>query len=209
MRPRYNGPMASPILIVEDIPYIREMLETALRLKGYTVRTASDGEEALQLLTDDLPCLILTDILMPKLDGFAFAHKVRANPKTQNIPLIFVSATYIEDEDKNFAKSLGAVKFLEKPVETEELLLTVAEVLSDRAPQQQAPISNQDFYRGYKERLESKLKMKEEQIERARRLVETVPIEQKPMFESLLTQTELQMADIETELGLLNDLIQS
>jgi CheY-like chemotaxis protein len=198
-----------PILIVEDIPYIREMLETALRLKGYSVKAAGDGEQALSMLADETPALILTDIMMPKLDGYAFAHQVRANPKTQDIPLVFISATYIDDEDKQFAMSLGAVKFLEKPIETEELLLTVAEVLNEKPQQQQAPISNQEFYRGYRARLESKRQMKLEQIERARRLVSTVPIEQKPMFESLLTQTEVQMAGIETELQLLDDLIQA
>jgi CheY-like chemotaxis protein len=197
------------ILVVEDVPYIREVLETALRLKGYTVRTAGDGEEALGMIAEETPALILTDIMMPKLDGFAFAHQVRANPRTQHIPLIFVSATYIDDEDKQFAKSLGAARFLEKPIEAEELLLTVAEVLNEQPKQKQAPITNQDFYRGYRARLESKREMKLKQIERARRLVSTVPIEQKRMFESLLTQTEVQMADIETELRLLEDLIEA
>jgi CheY-like chemotaxis protein len=198
-----------PILIVEDIPYIREMLETALRLKGYSVRTAGDGEQALAMIAEQIPGLILTDILMPKLDGFAFAFQVRANPKTQDIPLIFISATYIDEQDKQFALSLGAVKFLKKPIETEELLLSVAEVLSNRTLQKRAPITSQEFYRGYRARLESKRQVKLDQVERARRLVNTVPIEQKPMFESLLTQTKVQLADIETELQLLEDQIKA
>ena len=82
---------------------------------------------------------------MPKLDGFSFAHKIRSNPKTQDIPIIFVSATYISEADKAFAISLGAVRFLEKPVEAEELLLTVAEVLTQDASTLPPPISNVDF----------------------------------------------------------------
>ena len=137
---------------------------------------------------------------MPKLDGFAFAHKVRNNPKTSDIPIIFVSATYISEQDKAFALSLGAVRFLEKPVEAEELLLTVAEVLTQDPNTFPSGISNTEFYRGYHARLEAKLKEKKDQITRAKRLVDTVSDEQRPMFEALLVQTEVQRGHIETEL---------
>jgi CheY-like chemotaxis protein len=189
-----------PILIVEDIPYLLELMEVTLKYKGYSVVTARDGDEALTMISLERPALILTDVLMPKLDGFAFAHKIRSNPKTQDIPIIFVSATYISEADKAFAMSLGAVRFLEKPVEAEELLLTVAEVLTQDASTLPPPISNADFYRGYQERLEAKLADKREQISRAKRLVDTVPDEQRPMFEALLVQTEAQRGQLETEL---------
>lgn len=189
-----------PILIVEDISYLLELMEVTLKYKGYPVVTARDGDQALGLIAVDRPALILTDILMPKLDGFAFAHKVRNNPKTSDIPIIFVSATYISDQDRAFALSLGAVRFLEKPVEAEELLLTVAEVLNQDPNTFPSGISNEDFYRGYHDRLEAKLKEKKDQITRAKRLVDTVSDEQRPMFEALLVQTEVQRGHIETEL---------
>ena len=174
-----------PILVVEDIPYLLELMEVTLKYKGYSVITARDGDEALSMTSVEKPALILTDVLMPKLDGFSFAHKIRSNPKTQEIPIIFVSATYIPEADKAFALSLGAVRFLEKPVEAEELLLTVAEVLTQVPSALPPPISNSEFYRGYQERLEAKLADKREQISRAKRLVDTVPDEQRPMFEAL------------------------
>lgn len=189
-----------PILIVEDIPYLLELMEVTLKYKGYQVITARNGEEAWGMILVDRPVLILTDILMPKLDGFAFAHKLRNDPRTADLPIIFVSATYISKEDKDFALSLGAVRFLEKPVEAEELLLTVAEVLSTEQPALPEPISRDDFYRGYEERLQSKLDEKQEQINRAKRLVDTVPDEQRPMFEALLVQTEVQRSHIQHEL---------
>jgi len=189
-----------PILIVEDIPYLLELMEVTLKYKGYPVITARDGDHALGVIAVERPALILTDILMPKLDGFAFAHKVRNNPKTSDIPIIFVSATYLSEEDKAFALSLGAVRFLEKPVEAEELLLTVAEVLNQDPNTFPSGISNEEFYRGYHTRLEAKLKEKKDQITRAKRLVDTVPDEQRPMFEALLVQTEVQRGHIETEL---------
>jgi CheY-like chemotaxis protein len=198
-------PPDGPILIVEDIPYLLELLQVTLKFKGYTVITARDGDEALSIMETDRPALILTDVLMPKLDGFAFAQRVRSNPKTQDIPIIFVSATYISPEDKEFALSLGAVRFLEKPVEAEELLLTVAEVLNREPLALPRPISNREFYRGYQGRLQAKLKDKLEQIDRARRLVDTVPGEQRPMFQALLVQTQVQRDAIQTELDTLGE----
>ena len=198
-------PHDGPILIVEDIPYLLELLQVTLKFKGYTVITARDGDEALSIMETDRPALILTDVLMPKLDGFAFAQRVRSNPKTQDIPIIFVSATYISPEDKEFALSLGAVRFLEKPVEAEELLLTVAEVLNREPLALPRPISNREFYRGYQGRLQAKLKDKLEQIDRARRLVDTVPGEQRPMFQALLVQTQVQRDQIQAELDTLGE----
>ena len=198
-------PHDGPILIVEDIPYLLELLQVTLKFKGYTVITARDGHEALSIMETDRPALILTDVLMPKLDGFAFAQRVRSNPRTQDIPIIFVSATYISPEDKEFALSLGAVRFLEKPVEAEELLLTVAEVLNREPLALPRPISNQEFYRGYQGRLQAKLKGKLEQIDRARRLVDTVPGEQRPMFQALLVQTQVQRDAIQAELDTLGE----
>lgn len=195
----------APILIVEDIPYLLELMEVTLKYKGYPVITARDGDQALGLIAVERPALILTDILMPRLDGFAFAHKVRNNPKTSDIPIIFVSATYISEQDKAFALSLGAVRFLEKPVEAEELLLTVAEVLAQDPSTFPSGISNTEFYRGYHARLEAKLQEKNDQITRAKRLVDTVPDEQRPMFEALLVQTEVQRGHIETELRTIQD----
>ena len=191
-------PHDGPILIVEDIPYLLELLQVTLKYKGYTVITARDGDEALSIMETDRPALILTDVLMP-------AQRIRSNPKTQDIPIIFVSATYISPEDKEFALSLGAVRFLEKPVEAEELLLTVAEVLNRDPLALPSPISNREFYRGYQGRLEAKLKDKLEQIDRARRLVDTVPGEQRPMFQALLVQTQVQRDQIQAELDTLGE----
>jgi CheY-like chemotaxis protein len=196
-----------PILIVEDIPHILELLEVTLKFKGYDVVTARNGDEALEYIASEQPALILTDILMPKLDGYALAQRVRSNPDTRHIPIIFVSATFITEEDKQFALSLGAVRFLEKPIEASELLLTVAEVLTGDAIEQAAPLASRAFHKGYSDRLQEKLQQKENQIRRAQRLVETVPAEQRPAFEALLAQTRVQRDQILEELQTLDDLL--
>jgi len=84
-----------PILVVEDVPNILELLDLTLRFKGYNVITARNGQEALERIAEQLPALIITDILMPKMDGYAFVQKLRTTPKTLNIPVIFLSATYV------------------------------------------------------------------------------------------------------------------
>ena len=196
-----------PILIVEDIPHILELLEVTLKFKGYDVVTARNGDEALEYIASEQPALILTDILMPKLDGYALAQRVRSDPQTRHIPIIFVSATFITEEDKQFALSLGAVRFLEKPIEASELLLTVAEVLTGDMIEQPAPLANRAFHKGYSDRLQEKLQQKENQIRRAQRLVETVPAEQRPAFEALLAQTQVQRDQILEELQSIDDIL--
>jgi CheY-like chemotaxis protein len=195
------------ILIVEDIPHILELLEVTLKFKGYDVITARNGGEALEIIAADPPVLILTDILMPKLDGYALAQAVRSNPETRHIPVIFISATFITPEDKEFALSLGAVRFLEKPIEASELLLTVAEVMTGEIEGDPAPLPDRAFQQGYSDRLREKLHHKENQIRRAQRLVETVPAAQRPAFEALLAQTKVQRDQIEQELRTLHSLL--
>jgi len=189
-----------PIHVVQDVRNILDLLAVTLRFKGYPVVTAVNGEEALKEIEKERPALIITDILMPKMDGFALVHRLRTNPKTNQIPLIFLSATYVTPEDKAFALSLGAVKFLEKPVDTEEFLLTIAEVLTQGPATIPPPLSEQEFYEGYRERLESKLKHKNTQIARTERLLKTLPDEQKPAFEALLTEAKTHRDEIQSEL---------
>lgn len=188
------------LLIVEDIPNILDLLQITLKFKGYEVMTATNGEEALEKIEQERPALVITDILMPKMDGFSMVQKIRTNPKTRDIPVIFLSATYISPEDKAFAISLGAANFIEKPIDNEEFLLTIAELLMRGTATSPRPLDQQKFYEGYRARLEGKLRYKGTQIARAERLVETVPKEQKAAYEALLRQAMQDRREIEKEL---------
>ena len=97
------------LLVVEDIPDILNLLEATLKFKGYRVLTAQNGEEALKIIQKEYPALIVADILMPRMDGFSLVHRLRINPDTRHIPVIFLSATYVAPEDKAFALSIGRV----------------------------------------------------------------------------------------------------
>jgi CheY-like chemotaxis protein len=197
-----------PILVVEDMPNVLELLEVTLRFKGYPVITARNGQEALEKVRKEKPALVITDILMPKLDGYALAHSLRTDPLTRHIPLIFLSATYVTPEDKAFAMSLGAVRFLEKPVDTEEFLLTIAEILTSGPATIPEPLSEREFYNGYRERLESKLRHKGTQISRTERLLQTLPREQRPAFEALLKEARQHQDEIQAELNQLYGLLE-
>jgi CheY-like chemotaxis protein len=189
-----------PILIVEDVPNVLELLEVTLRFKGYAVLTAHNGEEALEVIARQKPVLIITDILMPKLDGYAFVQKLRLNPETRSIPVVFLSATYVTSEDKEFALSLGASRFMEKPIDTEDFLLTVAELVTQQVRPTSQPLDMEKFYAGYRTRLENKLRHKNTQIARAERLLTTLPADQRPAFEALLQQSVRDRDEIQKEL---------
>ena len=189
-----------PVLIVEDVPNVLELLEVTLRFKGYAVITARNGEEALEVIARQKPALIVTDILMPKMDGYAFVQKLRLSPETRSIPVVFLSATYVTPEDKDFALSLGAARFMEKPIDTEDFLLTVAELVTQQPLSLSNPLEMEKFYEGYRTRLENKLRHKNTQIARAERLLPTLPPDQKPAFEALLQQSARDRDEIQKEL---------
>jgi CheY-like chemotaxis protein len=169
------------------------------------VVTAKNGEEALQLVQEKQPSLVITDILMPRLDGFALAQRLRSDPTTRDLPIVFLSATYITPEDKDFGLELGAVRFLEKPVDTEEFLLTIGEVLAKGLPALPVPLEQSAFDRAYRERLEAKLRHKSTQISRIETLLEDLPPEQRPTFNEMLAEARFHKEQIQEELDRLYD----
>ena len=105
------------LLIAEDEPDIRELLVTALRFKGYRVVATQNGREALENIQKERPSLVIADIMMPQLDGFGLVHRMRLDPETRLIPVVFITATYVAPEDRDFALRIGATRFMQKPVD--------------------------------------------------------------------------------------------
>ncbi len=118
------------ILIVEDNPdvrnYIRELLET-----GYRVIEASNGEEGVSKAKDEIPDLIITDVMMPEMDGFQFCKKVRNNEKTSHIPLVMLTAKAGFD-DKIEGLESGIDAYLTKPFKAKELIVQIDNLLKQR-----------------------------------------------------------------------------
>jgi CheY-like chemotaxis protein len=198
-----------PILVVEDITAVRELIEVQLRLRGYDVVTARDGLDALEVIAAVRPAVVITDVLMPRMDGFALAHRLRANPLTTCIPIIFLSATYVSAEDERFALTLGAMRFLPKPIDSDELFIVVADALTGQSGA--GPLmSERDFYLGYRQRLENKLRQKRQQIARNQQQLQVMSNGQRDTYQRLLDEAHEQYVEIERELSvlvrILNDL---
>lgn len=185
------------LLVVEDIPDILNLMEATLKFKGYRVVTARNGEEALAEIQKEHPALIVADILMPKMDGFSLVHRLRINPETRRIPVIFLSATYVAPEDKAFAMSLGATRFMEKPVDLATFLPIVEKILKQGAHTIPTPLDEMAFYDGYRKRLEIKLTQKNTQIARDERLLETLVGEEKAAFTKSLQSALAEREEIQ------------
>ncbi|AZF05452.1 EAL domain-containing response regulator [Pseudomonas sp. R5-89-07] len=120
------------LLIVDDDPQVRKLLETLLQHEGYQTLSADSGEEALRLVAQQPPDLILLDIMMPGMDGYEVASHLKADETTANIPIIMLSALS-EPSARVSGLETGAEEFLSKPVERVELWLRVRNLLRLKA----------------------------------------------------------------------------
>jgi CheY-like chemotaxis protein len=198
------------LLVVEDIPNILDLIVTTLKFKGgYRVVTAQNGEEALDVIGRERPALVITDILMPKMDGFNLVHRLRLDPETRDIPVIFLSATYIAPEDKSFAALIGATRFLEKPIDIDQFMKTISELLIQKQPAAPEPLKELEFYEGYRKRLKIKLDQKVKQIARSERLLPTVSGEEKTAFEISLHVAVNERDEIQFQLDQVNERIEA
>jgi PAS domain S-box-containing protein len=120
------------ILIVDDSEENLYMLAALLRGHGHQVRTERNGADALAEAARERPDLIISDILMPKMDGFALCRRWKADPQLKSIPFIFYTATYTDAKDEELALNLGADMFLIKPMEPDVLVPKIKEMLAKR-----------------------------------------------------------------------------
>jgi CheY-like chemotaxis protein len=198
------------ILAVDDIPNILELIDTTLKFKGgYRVQTARNGEEALEVIQKERPALVITDILMPKMDGFNLVHRLRLDPDTRNIPVVFLSATYVAPEDKTFAMLIGATRFIEKPIDIDQLMKTLSELLAEVEPATPEPLKELEFYEGYRKRLKMKLDQKIKQIARIERLLPTISEEEKKTFMTSLASNIEERDEIQLHLDQVDDRIEA
>ncbi|MHB8512394.1 MAG: response regulator transcription factor [Actinomycetota bacterium] len=120
--------MAKKILAVDDNRVIQQLLVVNLELEGYEVVTASDGEEAISQIHSEKPDLVLLDVMMPKLDGWEVARRVKADPKIARTPIIFLSAR-AQDLDVRRGLELGVHAYMTKPFDPVDLMDVVQRVL--------------------------------------------------------------------------------
>ena len=120
------------ILVADDDPVIVRLLQVNFKLEGYDVETAAHGEEALQKARDLQPALILLDVMMPGVDGWEVARRLKAEDATKNIPVFFLSAR-AQEEDRRKGLELGVTDYVTKPFDPGELVGLVQRTLAERA----------------------------------------------------------------------------
>jgi CheY-like chemotaxis protein len=176
------------ILYAEDDDSSRYLLETLLTAQQHDVVTATQGEAALQAIKQHSFDLIVSDILMPDWDGFDLCYQVKTDPVLSKIPFIFYSATYTQPDDIRFALSLGADRFLIKPIEPEQFLVEIEAVMK-RAQElgvAKCQLDEHAFLVGHTKRITKKLSTTHLQRDAVRHKLE---------------QTEVDLADARRLLG--------
>jgi diguanylate cyclase (GGDEF)-like protein len=118
------------VLVVDDDPDKRTLLMVALEMAGYEVRTANDGEEGLSAMESYQPDLLITDVMMPRMDGYELARRVRANPLTRFVPIIIQTAARNDAQDHRRGSEVGALGYITDPTDI-DLLLARARTLLD------------------------------------------------------------------------------
>lgn len=118
------------ILLVDDEDDVLTSLLLELRPKGYKIFTSRNGLEALEIRMNKPIDLVISDIMMPAMDGFELCRQMKSDTSLSEIPLIFHTATYIDKRDKALASELGVAAYLLKPAEPEVLYKTIEDALA-------------------------------------------------------------------------------
>lgn len=182
------------ILIVDDKEENRYYLESLLRSHNYEVEGASHGAEALVKARREKPDIVVSDLLMPVMDGYSLLRRWKSDPELANIPFIVYTATYTEPEDEKLALSLGANAFILKPAEPDDFIGDLNKVLAD-VPTASARIASEHteedpaLLKTYSQTLIRKLEEKTFQLEESNRALQR-DIEERKKIEQSLRESE-------------------
>jgi chemosensory pili system protein ChpA (sensor histidine kinase/response regulator) len=119
------APPAPLVLVVDDSLTVRRVTQRLLEREGYRVAVAKDGQQALELLAQEQPALVLTDLEMPRLDGFDLLHRLRADARWRDLPVIVITSR-LAARHRELAAALGVEHYLGKPYAQDEVLALVA-----------------------------------------------------------------------------------
>jgi len=178
------------LLIVDDNEQNLYMLQVLLEGHGYEAVLAKDGAEALEKARRDPPDAIIADILMPVMDGFTLCRQWKKDQQLKHIPFVFYTATYTDPKDEELALSLGAERFIVKPMEPDVFVELLREVIEEheagRLVVPREPVVEEAVYlREYNEALIRKLEDKMLRLEGANRALELEIVERKRAEEEL------------------------
>ncbi len=152
-------------MLVDDNEEIRSALKEILKIEGYEVRSAANGIEALRLTKKSPPDMIISDVLMPEMDGFKLCHELKESKKFRRIPFIFYTANYTDKKDEDLAMAMGASCFIRKPMMPDKFLDTIKGVIREHKEDElhvpRMPLEEDvELYKMYIERLSQMLDLK-------------------------------------------------
>lgn len=180
--------MATRILVVDDDSNNRYLLQSLLQGHGFEVILAENGEDGLAKSRLHHPDLIVSDILMPVMDGYAFCRQLKSDDATRQIPFVFFTSSYNTPKDAEFALSLGAARFVFKPQEPEALIAILEDVLKEsRSASREArkPLGEEmEFFRQHNEVLFNKLEKKLVDLEQANERLRAMEEQHRLIFEN-------------------------
>jgi len=185
------------VLVVDDEESLRKLLRRMLVRSGYSVDTAPNGVEALASAQKDRPDLIISDILMPVMDGFALCRRCKSDATLRDIPFVFCTGSFTHRHDRDLAVTLGADAFVTKPLVMSEFLSTVERMLNRQAVSQPSASAAQGmedaFLEEYSRALVRKLEHKMVQVEDANRSLQAALAER----EQAETEVRRQLAELQ------------
>ena len=120
------------ILIVDDMKEVLNFLETLLKMNGYKVVSVANGVEALEKLRTESFSMIISDILMPVMDGFQLCREVKGDEKLKDIPFIIYTGAYTDKKDEVLARKIGVDKLIRKPFEPDEFIKIIQGVIGTK-----------------------------------------------------------------------------
>ncbi len=136
--------MSAQLLLVDDEPGVRESVKEYLQDSGFDVQVASNATDAWQILQQKTPDLVISDIMMPKVDGYQFLKQLREDPRFKTLPVVFLTARGMTS-DRILGYQAGVDAYLSKPFDPDELVAIVENLLDRRAPTAEESVSGKEL----------------------------------------------------------------
>ncbi|HMB44605.1 MAG TPA: PAS domain S-box protein, partial [Candidatus Methanoperedens sp.] len=194
------------VMIVDDNKFDRMMLSKMLAYNKYDAVEAGNGIEALKLISKEKPDIVVSDIMMPEMDGFSLLREIRKSKSAKELPFVFYSASYVNEKDRELANALGVSRFIIKPVEPKDLIKEITQILLDFSNGKleiiEPTLKDDEYLEQYSRRIFKKLQEKVIQLEQEideRKRIEEELLKSEAQFRATFEEAPIGMARLDIE----------